>query len=472
MNKPSADSPHGELRQSLGSLQLWGIAVGLVISGDYFGWSFGWAQAGTLGFVVTSVLVAAMYAAFIFSFTELSTAIPHAGGPFAYARQAFGPLGGYFSGIATLVEFAFAPPAISLAIGAYLNVQFPGLDPKLAATGAYFVFMTLNVIGVEIAASFELVVTLLAIFELLVFMGVVSPGFAVSNFLKGGWAGKDAFSIASIPGMFAAIPFAIWFFLGIEGVAMAAEEVKNPRKSIPLAYIAGILTLVALAIGVMLFAGAAGDWTTLANINDPLPQAMKRIVGERSGWLHMLVALGLFGLIASFHALILGCSRQLFALARAGYVWPWFNKIHPRFRTPHRAVFASGLIGIAAIYSDELVSVGGQSLTATIVTMSTLGAITMYIISMAALFRLRRTQPDLHRSYRAPLYPFLPAFALGGAVVCLAALVWFNLAVTGIYVAFMGLGLVYFYLTRSRREAMGEVANPIAVVPNVAPEQV
>lgn len=144
---------HQELRPSLGSVRLWGIAVGLVISGEYFGWSFGWSVAGTLGFVVTSLFVAAMYTTFIFSFTELATSIPHAGGPFAYARHAFGPLGGYFAGMATLVEFVFAPPAIALAIGAYLNVQFPLLDPKHAATAAYIVFMALNIVGVEIAAS-------------------------------------------------------------------------------------------------------------------------------------------------------------------------------------------------------------------------------------------------------------------------------------------------------------------------------
>jgi ethanolamine permease len=443
---------HQELRQSLGSLRLWGIAVGLVISGEYFGWSFGWAQAGTLGFVVTSLFVAAMYTTFIFSFTELATSIPHAGGPFAYARHAFGPLAGYLAGMATLVEFVFAPPAIALAIGAYLNVQFPGLDPKHAATGAYIVFMGLNIVGVEIAASFELVVTVLAIFELLVFMGVVSPGFGLSNFVKGGWAGQDSLTMAAVPGMFAAIPFAIWFFLGIEGVAMAAEEARDPRRSIPVAYIAGILTLVALALGVMLFAGAAGDWTTLANINDPLPQAMKRIVGEKSGWLHMLVALGLFGLVASFHALILGYSRQLFALARAGYVWPWFAKVHPRFRTPHRAVLAGGVIGIAAIYSDELITVGGQSLTANIVTVSVFGAITMYIISMAALFRLRRSEPGLARSYRTPFYPWFPAFALAGALVCLVALTWFNPLMAAWYLGFLGIGYLYFLATRAQRE--------------------
>ena len=119
--------------------------------------------------------VAAMYCAFIFSFTELTTAIPHAGGPFAYAYRAFGPTGGFIAGFATLIEFVFAPPAIAMAIGAYLNVQFPALDPKWVACGAYVIFMTLNILGVGIAATFELIVTLLAIFELLVFMGVVAP---------------------------------------------------------------------------------------------------------------------------------------------------------------------------------------------------------------------------------------------------------------------------------------------------------
>jgi ethanolamine permease len=174
-------------------------------------------------------------------------------------------------------------------------------------------------------------VTILAIVELLVFMGVVSPGFSISNFVAHGWSGADSFSTASIPGIVAAIPFAIWFFLAIEGVAMAAEEAKDPRKTIPRAYIAGILTLVVLAIGVMVFAGGAGDWKALSNVNDPLPQAMKMIVGENSGWLHMLVWIGLFGLVASFHGIILGYSRQIYALSRAGYMPKFFGAVHPKF---------------------------------------------------------------------------------------------------------------------------------------------
>src|ERR1700750_1179776 len=187
-------SEQSHLKATLNTGQLWGIAVGLVISGEYFGWSYGWGVAGTLGFLVTSFMVATMYTCFIFSFTELTTAIPHAGGPFAYSRRAFGEKGGLIAGLATLIEFVFAPPAIALAIGAYLNVQFPALDPKVAAFGAYIIFLGLHIIGVDIAATCELFITLLAIFELLVFMGVVSPGFSLANFVKGGWSGQDHFT--------------------------------------------------------------------------------------------------------------------------------------------------------------------------------------------------------------------------------------------------------------------------------------
>ncbi|MBP6223645.1 MAG: ethanolamine permease [Rhizobacter sp.] len=443
------------LGKTLGTFQLWGIAVGLVISGEYFGWSYGWASAGTLGFLVTSAFIALMYTTFIFSFTELTTAIPHAGGPFEYSRRAFGPTGGYIAGYATLVEFVFAPPAIALAIGAYVNVQFPALDPKWVAVGAYIVFMGLNIAGMKIAASFELIVTLIAIFELLVFMGVVAPAFSVANLVKGGWSGADTFSIGSISGIVAAIPFAIWFFLAIEGVAMAAEEAKTPHRSIPIAYIGGILTLVALATGVMVFAGGSGDWTKLANINDPLPQSMKTVVGESSGWLHMLVWLGLFGLVASFHGIIIGYSRQIFALSRAGFLPSALGQIHPKLGTPHVAIVAGGVIGIAAIFSDQLIQIGGMSLTANIVTMSVFGAIVMYILSMASLFKLRISEPRLERPFSAPVFPLFPAFALGAALICLLTMIYFNPIVAGLFVGLMIVGYLYFLTTASRRgEAM------------------
>ncbi|MEP7301762.1 MAG: amino acid permease, partial [Caldimonas sp.] len=219
---------------------------------------------------------------------------------------------------------------------------------------------------------------------------------------------------------------------------------------VPIAYIGGILTLVALALGVMVFAGGVGDWKQLANINDPLPQAMKIVVGTNSGWLHMLVWLGLFGLVASFQGIIIGYSRQIFALARAGYLKA-MGRIHPKLGTPWVAILVGGVVGIAAIFSDEWVKFGGQSLTANIVTMSVFGAIVMYILSMASLFKLRISEPRLERSFAAPVYPLFPAFALAAALVCLATMVYFNLLVAGLFVALMALGHAYFLTTRGRR---------------------
>src|SRR6202012_4365576 len=191
-----------------------------------------------------------------------------------------------------------------------------------------------------------------------IFMAVVSGGFTWAHFTDHGWAGAAAPSVATLGGIFAAIPFAIWFFLAIEGAAMAAEEARNPTHTIPRAYIAGIVTLVALAFGTMVFAGAVGDWRLLSNINDPLPQAMKMVVGESSGWLHMLVWIGLFGLVASFHGIIMGYSRQIFALARDGFLPEVLARLHPKRKTPHWAILAGGVVGIAAIYSDSFIRFG------------------------------------------------------------------------------------------------------------------
>ncbi len=445
----SASTPV-QLNKVLGTASLWGIAVGLVISGEYFGWSYGWDKAGTLGFLVATLLVATMYTTFIFSFTELTTAIPHAGGPYAYAQRAFGDKGGFLAGFATLIEFIFAPPAIALAIGAYLNVQFPDINANTVAVGAYLVFMLLNWFGVSIAAAFELAVTVLAIGELLMFMGVVAPGWHWNNFVAHGWAGQDVFSGAAVGGIFASIPFAIWFFLAIEGAAMAAEEAKDPSRTIPKAYIAGILTLVFLAFGVMIMAGGVGDWRQFANVNDPLPQAMKKVVGDHSGWLHLLVWIGLFGLIASFHGIIMGYSRQMYALARAGFLPKFLGRLHPRFKTPGYALLTGGIIGIAAIYSDSLVKFNDQSLTANIVTLSVFGALTMYMVSMAALFKLRKTEPQLTRPFMAPMYPLFPAIALVLGMVCMIAMIYYNFSLFILYIVLMALGFVGMMALRKK----------------------
>ncbi|HSC89275.1 MAG TPA: ethanolamine permease [Polyangiaceae bacterium] len=431
------------LAPRLGTWQLWGLAVGLVISGEYFGWSYGWASAGTLGFLVSTVLVAVFYLGFVLAFTELAAALPDAGGGFAYAQRALGPRWGFVAGIASLVELVFAPPAIALSIGSYLHVQFPGLPPTWAAVACYVVFMGLNARGVILAANFELLVTILAIVELCIFIGLMAPTFSWEAFSRGGWAGSDGFSWRGVSGICTAIPFAIWFFLAIEGAALAVEETRDPARSVPRAFSLGIATLMVLAFGVMFAAGGSGDWTSLADRNDPLPEALKRVVGPGSRWLHMLVWIGLFGLVASFHGILLGYSRQIFSLARAGFLPGSLARLHPRYGTPQRALLAGGLIGMASLAIEDWLPVQGESLTARLVTLSVLGALTLYVVSLFALLRLRRNAPDLVRPFEAPGHPWLPLLALGLGLFFLVVVVVGHPGTAAAYAALLGLAVAF-----------------------------
>jgi len=412
------------LKKVLKPVHLWALAVGLVISGEYFGWNYGWSVAGTMGFLVATIIITVLYVTFIFSFTELTTGIPNAGGPFAYALKAFGPTGGLIAGYATLIEFVFAPPAIAFALGSYVHFLHNSIPVMHTAVICYIVFTAINLLGIKESAIFNLVVTALAVMELLVFTGIVAPAFKMENFMQD----NLPFGYA---GIFAAIPFAIWFYLGIEGVAMVAEEVKDPHKNIPKGYIAGIATLVILAMAVMVFSGGVGNWKSLSNIDYPLPASISMVLGEANSWTKIFAGIGLFGLIASFHSLIIGYSRQIFALSRSGFLPEVLSRVNTKFQTPHWALIAGMFVGLLSLFTGT---------TDKVIIISALGAVVMYCTSMISLFKLRR-QASHQPSFKTPLYPWFPAIALSLSIVSLIAIIYYNLMLSMIF--FAGLILVY-----------------------------
>lgn len=413
-----------QLKRVLKPVHLWAIAVGLVISGEYFGWNLGWAVSGTIGFLVATLVITLMYITFIFSYTELTTSIPHAGGAFAYAYRALGPFGGLVAGYATLIDFLFATPAIAFALGAYLHFLYPVIPVLYSALFFNMVFIGINILGVKESATFSVFITILAVAELLLFMGIVSPHFKMSNFVNHpmpfGW-----------PGVFAALPYAVWFYLAIEGVAMVAEEVKEPKRNIPKGYISGLATLIFLALGVMIFTGGLTDWRKLSNLDYPLPEAISIALGKASSFTKIFASIGLFGLIASFHGTILASSRQVFAMARSGYMPRFLAQVSHRFKTPHWAIIAGGVVSFIALYTGT---------TNQVVVISVMGAVLMYMVSMISLFILRVKEPDLERPFASPFYPVFPAIALIISAVTLFAMIYFNFMLS-IYF-FAGLALV------------------------------
>lgn len=420
------------LKKALTATHLWAIAVGLVISGMYFGWNYGWGVGGTMGLLIATLIVTILYFTFVFSFTELTTSIPNAGGPFAYAYRAIGPLGGFIAGFVTLAEFLLAAPAIAFALGAYLHFLFPVLDITYTAIASYVLFTVINLFGIKESAVFTLIVTMLAIIGLLLYMGVLAPHFKMDNFLHNnlpfGWKG-----------IFAALPFAIWFYLAIEGVAMVAEEVKDPQRTIPKGYIYGIVTLIFLTLGVMILTGGLPGRERLTAIDFPLPEGVRIIFeGETDNlFTRIFTAIGLFGLVASFHSIIIGYSRQIFALSRSGYLPIALSKVHARTKTPNRALIVGGVIGILAILSGT---------TDKLIILSALGAVVMYIVSMVCLFMLRKNEPQMERPFKAPFYPVFPLIALFLSFICLVAIVYYNLRLSLLFFGIMIIGAVLFKL--------------------------
>jgi ethanolamine permease len=402
----------------------------------YFGWNLGLEKGGTLGLAISTGFIIIMYVTFTFGYTELACAIPKAGGAFDYAHKALGRRWGFLAGMAQNIEFIFAPPAIAFAMGAYFNLFVPSIPIMGVAIFSYVVFTALNISGVKAAATFELIITILAVVELLIFAGVTLPHFEYKNL-----------TLNALPngyqGAFAAIPFAIWFFLAIEGVANVAEETINPQRNVLIGFGSAILTLVVLCILTFLSSVGVGGWEAVvypepgaAASDSPLPLALRQVVGESHFLFHLLITIGLVGLLASFHGIILAAGRATFEFGRVGFAPKGLGKVHTKFRTPANALIFNMAIGIIALMTGK---------TGEIITIACFGALTLYIVSMLSLFALRRNSPELERPFKVPFYPWFPATALVIASIALVAMTVYNPWLAVIYVGMLAVAYLYFY---------------------------
>tara|TARA_R110000868_G_scaffold308361_2_gene569868 strand:- start:1347 stop:2672 length:1326 start_codon:yes stop_codon:yes gene_type:complete len=431
-----------ELKKVLNPLILWGLGVGYVISGMYFGWNLGLAEGGTYGLAIATFFIIIMYITFTFSYTEMACAIPKAGGAFEYANRGLGKHLGFIAGIAQNIEFVFAPPAIAAAIGAYLNLLYPSINVMVFAIGAYIVFTVINILGVRLAASFELVITILAVIELLIFAGVTLPEFELSNLQMNPM--PNGFS-----GIFAAIPFAIWFFLAIEGVANVAEEAINPQKSILIGFGSAILTLVILCVLTFVSAVGVAGWEAVVypegsifRSDSPLPLALTYVVQQGHILYKLLIGIGLLGLVASFHGIILAGGRATFEFGRVGYAPKALGKVHHRFRTPASALIVNMIVGIIALFTGK---------TGEIITISCFGALVLYIVSMISFFALRKKEPDLKRPFKVPMFPAFPITALIIAAISFIAMIFYNPIIALIFIGIIVLSYLYFILFLNKK---------------------
>lgn len=396
------DADYLHRRQLRGGAAGWvllaGLGVAYVISGDFAGWNFGLAQGGWGGLLIATILMATMYSCMVFGLAELASAIPVAGGGYGFARRALGPLGGFATGTAILIEYAIAPAAIAVFIGGY--VEALGLFGLTSGwpiyLACYVIFIGIHLWGVGEALRLMFVITGVALIALVAFVIGMAPRFSADRLFDIAPTdafGANAFIPFGVAGVLAALVYGIWFFLAIEGVPLAAEEARDPKRDMPKGIIAGMAVLLVLAALMLLTAPGGAGSSTIAESDNPLPEALRAAYGADNRLADFVNYVGLAGLVASFFSIIFAYSRQLFALSRAGYLPRWLS-VTSRRKTPWVALTVPGTVGfaLAAITQDG----------AKMINIAVFGATVSYVLMMLAHLVLRRREPDLPRPYRTP----------------------------------------------------------------------
>jgi ethanolamine permease len=403
------------LKKPLRVLDIWALGVGAVITGEYFGWNLGLNGNGPVAMLIASLVVCLLYLTWVLALSELSVAMPFAGGPLAYGRRAVDPSLGFVMGWSMYLECQFATIATALATGGYiaflLNPDHP--DPHVqvwAALGTVAVFLVLHIWGVKEQSAAMVWMTYGAILGLVIFWVAAATHFSWDRI----WTHPLLPAAKGWKSVLDAVPYALWWLVIIETVALAAEEAHEPQRTIPRGLVWAQLTLIVLVVLTWLFACGAMDSQEIAvtvrdgreePVNYPLAKIIRAIpVGRSKLLVYGFGGIALFGMIASYHGMVFGTSRQTFAMGRAGYLPGFLGSVHATRRTPVASLLATSFITAACVVAN----LRFPNAIAVAVLVSTLTALIWYILAMGCLFVLRRREPALFGRYRTPVHRVLP----------------------------------------------------------------
>lgn len=422
---------------SAGWLLLTGLGVAYTISGDFSGWNYGISKGGWMGLVIAWLTMGIMYMCTVFGLAELSSAIPTAGGGYGFARSAMGRTGGFATGLALIIEYVCAPAAISTFIANYIQTLgiLPNAPTILLVILTYIVFTAIHIAGVGEALRFTFAVTLIALLSLLAFTVTAAPHFQLSNLfnMQPTTNDRSLFLPAGWNGVLACLPYGIWFFLGVEGVPLAAEECTDPKKDMPRGLIGAMAILSATGfLSLLLVSGVMG--AKAAGISDaPLIDALTAI-GSPGMALFLNIA-GLLGLIASFFSLMYAGSRQIFALSRAGYL-PTPLSLTGSRKTPYTALLTLSAIGIGIVYVMQDGSL--------ILNIAVFGACASYVLMNLSHILLRVQSPLMHRGYEAPGGIYTSSIGLALSLVAIISTFFVDVKAACCVLVIYIIGIVYF----------------------------
>ncbi|WP_179471089.1 amino acid permease [Mycolicibacterium vinylchloridicum] len=394
------------LLRTAGFWGLWGIGVAAVISGDFSGWNFGIGEAGWGGLGIASIVIIVMYFGMLFSIGEMSAAMPHTGGAYSFARAAMGPWGGFITGFAESIEYVFTTGVVVYFSASYADAVTSDLF-GLSLPGwvwwiiLYAIFVGLNSWGAEVSFKFAIVVAIISV-GILVLFGILAFANGAVDFSKlfdiepdPSKGGTSTFLPFGVMGVLYALPFAMWFFLGIEELPLAAEEAHNPSRDIPKAGIWGMISLVVCAAIVYFLNPAVTGAAALGSSGEPLLDGFRAFLP--TGWAAILSAFALIGLLASLQGIMYAYGRNLYSLSRAGY-YPKVLSLTGSRQTPYVALITGAVIGFLALLIVNFNSGAGD----VVLNIAVWGAVLAYMLQMASFVLLRRKFPNARRPWVSP----------------------------------------------------------------------
>lgn len=422
-----------ELVRALGPWASGAIVVGTMIGTGIFLKPAEMAREGRfVSLVFLAWVVGAVLSIFgALSYAELGAAIPEAGGEYAYLRHGFGPVWGFLFGwmhsivgrpssvasiAAGMMRFlGFFLPAIASPLFT-VHIAIPGLSNWIkpydfAFTWAqpfavfWLLVMTgINYLGVRLGGEVQVFLTVIKILSILIIIGVAFLLPATPSYPHDPvWPQSTESGLLSA--FLAALAAALWAYDGWEDLNLVGSEVRDPHRNFPRALVGGV-SLVALIY--LLFNAACLKvlpFDTLANSQHVASDVVDRVLGHGfAGWITLALIISALG---SMNSSVLSGARVPYAMARDGVFFKAADGIHPRYRTPARAL----------LFQFALASV--MALSGTFEELTNLFIFAGWIfygLAVVALLRLRKTQPDLPRPYRCWGYPWVPLTFVAGAL--------------------------------------------------------
>jgi APA family basic amino acid/polyamine antiporter len=437
------------LRRSLGPFDLVMLGIGAIVGTGIFVLTGTGAMMAGPGLSLSFVVAAVACGLAALSYAEFASSIPVAGSIYTYTYIAIGELAAWLMGWILALEYGLAVSAVSIGWSGYFQSLLSGFGVVLpialqAAPGAMpgvatlfnlpafvvvMIITALLAVGIHSTSKVNNVMVAIKIGVVLLVIGVGAFHVRPAN-----W---QPFLPMGFSGVFQAAAIMFFAYIGFDAVSGASEEVKRPKRDLPIGIIGSLLVCTILYIGVTAVLTGITPWREFEGISHPVSLSFQHV---GLYWMAGLIDLAaVVGMLTVMLVMAYGQTRLMFAMSRDGLLPAALSKVHPRFKTPFLATWLVGLVfGL----------IGAMVPLQKLAELVNFGTLTAFGMVSASVIVMRRTHKDLARGFRCPGVPWIPGISI---VMCLFLLTQLQTVTWLAFAIWVAIGLiVYFSYARNR----------------------